>query len=181
VKRCKAVRDALRKHGLLLMQDKKLPSVAGVITGEALSTSWWSHARAHEVFACLESLTGDPDVLTTHLLGGKVTFIDRALAPAFLSVALSGEAWQTRGLSKEARALLSRLPVQAKGKPVRELQERLLVSAREVHTDAGRHETVIDRWSGEGGMSAEEGRAVLEGAAAAIGAPAKLLPWNRLR
>jgi hypothetical protein len=177
---CKTVRAELRQRGLLLMQDKRLPSVAGIITGQSLATSWWTHARAHEIFACIESLDADPDVLTTRLVAGRVTYVDRSLARAFISIATAGEPWQTRGLSREARTLLARVPIQAKGAPIRELQERLLVAAHEVHTDSGRHEILIDRWSGDAGMAPAIARETLERAAAAIGATPKTLPWNRL-
>ncbi|MGH9457127.1 MAG: hypothetical protein ACRD2J_05745 [Thermoanaerobaculia bacterium] len=49
---CDDVRRGLREHGLLLLQDKTLPSVVGILTGEALSGSWWSHPRAGAIFAC---------------------------------------------------------------------------------------------------------------------------------
>src|SRR6059058_1350621 len=88
------VLGALREHGLLLMQDKKIASVVGIITGEALSTSWWSHPRSHEIFRCVELLSDDADVLTSRLIAGKVTFVHRRLWPAFLSVALSNAPWQ---------------------------------------------------------------------------------------
>ena len=33
--------DSLSEHGLLLQQDKRLPSVIGVIVGGPLAGSWW--------------------------------------------------------------------------------------------------------------------------------------------
>ncbi len=61
----KSVLAALKRGGLLLKQDKRLPSVVGVLTGESLSTSWWSHPDAHRIFAVLEKLADHPDVLFT--------------------------------------------------------------------------------------------------------------------
>ena len=52
---------ALEKYGLLLLQDKKLPSAVTIIVGEPVAGSWWSHPRAHEIFRELEKID---DVLT---------------------------------------------------------------------------------------------------------------------
>lgn len=168
---CRKVRQALAKYGLLLLQDKLLTSVAGILTGESLSTSWWSHAKGQEIFACLEQLE-DSAVLTTRLVAGKVTFIDRALWPDFLAVAMSGEPWQRAGLP---------------AKPTkRELQERLLMHAEEVHTASGRHETVLQPWSEwrhrqeiDRDVPVDVARHALEEAVVNIGGTAKLLPWHR--
>ena len=172
---CDDVRRALREHRLLLLQDKKLPSVVGIITGETLSGSWWSHPRSHAIFACAEALTDDDDVLVTYLVGGKVTFLDRKLWPAFLSVATAREPWQTDGLSAEARRLLADVPVRAKGPAVRELQKRVLVRTREVHTESGRHEVQLEPWPKA--RVRKGAKRELEEAVARIGGSAKLLPW----
>ena len=172
--------DELRERGLLLMQDKQLPSVVTIITGERLSSSWWSHAKGQDIFQCLGILSDDDDVLTTRLIAGKVTFVHRSLWRPFLSIATANEPWQTRGLSATARTLHKSIPTTAKGPAARELQERLLVRATEVHTEAGRHETRIEAWPAvKHAMPAEAARAELERAAVAIGAAAKTLPWNR--
>lgn len=167
---CRAVRLALAKYGLLMLQDKVLTSVVGIMTGERLSTSWWSHAKGQEIFACLESLD-EVDVLTTRLVAGKVTFVDRALWPDFLAVATSGESWQKVGEDGAAR----------------EQQERLLVHAQEVHTVSGRHEVVLQPWSEwlkqhevDRDVSVEDARHALEEAVVNIGGAARLLPWHRL-
>jgi len=178
---CDRVLDELRERGLLLMQDKKLPSVVGIIVGAPLASSWWSHPKGREIFGCLDVLTDDPDVLATRLIAGKVTFLHRSLWRPFLSIATANEPWQTRGLSAPARALLKSVPTMAKGPAVRELQERLLVRAIEVHTESGRHEIRIEPWPKvKRAMAAEAARAELERAAAAIGALPRTLPWNRL-
>jgi hypothetical protein len=180
----------LSEHGLLLQQDKRLASVIGVIVGGPLAGSWWSHPRGRHIFRCLEQLLGHPDVLLTRLIGGKVTYLHRKLWPAFLSVATATEPWQRRRLSREGRQLLRRVEtgpaVRASGRPARELQERLLAYAEEVHTEVGRHEIVLRPWSAVRDrlgplpqLSAAEGRAQLEQAALAFGASAASLPWRR--
>src|SRR3954452_16785412 len=89
----------LRRIGLLLKQDKNLPSVVGLVTGEALHTSWWGHARAKEIFDLLATFSKRSDILETKLIGGKVTFVFKSLWSAWLGVATSGEDWQVAGLS----------------------------------------------------------------------------------
>jgi len=167
----------LQKHGLLLLQDKQLPSAVGILTGESVRGSWWSHPRAHEIFRKLEELD---DAIPTKLIGGKVTFVHQRLLPALAAVGRAREPWQMQGLSPAARRLLARIEgsVRASGPASKELQERLLVNAREVHTESGRHETVLEPWP-PSKLTALQGRRQLEKAATAIGAELHDLPWNR--
>jgi hypothetical protein len=175
---------------MLVRQDKLLPSVVGIITGERLTTSWWNHPRAHEIFRCLQQLTKDSDVLVSRLIEGKVTYIDRRLWPAFLAAATSHEPWQKRGLSRDAQRLLNAVlragVMRAKGAAARELQERLLVRAEEIHTESGRHELVLHTWNSWSGsraadrrISAAAGREQLERAIRGIQGSTALLPWYR--
>ena len=173
------LKAALEKYGLLLLQDKELPSAVGIITGEKVSGSWWSHPRANEIFRKLLALD---DVLTAKLIGGKVTFVAKRLQPAVAAAGGAREPWQTRGLSPAAKRLLAQIDrdgaVRASGAPSKQLQERLLANAREEHTESGRHETVLEPWPASR-MSAEAGRHQIEKAATAIGAELHDLPWNR--
>jgi hypothetical protein len=161
------------------LQDKDLPSAVGIITGERVSGSWWSHPKAQEIFRRLEELD---EAIATKLIAGKVTFVHRKLWPALEAVGGARENWQMRGLSPAARRLLARVDregsVRASGPVSKELQERLLVNAREEHTESGRHETQLEPWT-RSRMSAVEGRHRLEQAATAIGAELHDLPWNR--
>src|SRR5262245_16990548 len=183
------VLDALSRPGLLLKQDKRLPNVVTLVTGESLSASWWSHAKGQLIFAVLSELADHPDVLFTKLLYRKVTLVHRRLWPALVAVAAAGEAWQRRELTRAARALLAKVErssaaVRASGQTVKELELRLLVCAEQVHTESGRHETTLESWSEwarrrgvEPLRSAARGRQQLEEAAQAIGAAASALPW----
>src|SRR5712691_13099353 len=90
---------ALGDKGLLLMQDKTFPSVVGILTGESLRTSWWSHPKAQLIFSVLTELTDHPDVLFTKLLCHKDTLVHRSLWPAVLAVGSARERWQVQGLS----------------------------------------------------------------------------------
>jgi hypothetical protein len=173
---------ALEEYGLLLLQDKVLPSAVGMITGERVAGSWWSHPRSHEIFRRLEELEAAGDVVATKLIGGKVTFVHRRLWPALAAVGSSRQEWQMRGLSPAARRLLARVDeeksVQATGAPAKELQKKLLVDAHEEHTASGKHVTVLKPWP-RARLTPAQGQRQLEEAAAAIGADVTALPWRR--
>jgi hypothetical protein len=180
---------ALTEYQLLLTQDKVVPNVVSILTGESLRTSWWSHPKAHLIFAVLSRLGDHPDVLFAKLLYGKDTLIHRPLWPALLAVGRAREPWQTQGLSAGAKRLLERLdrgegPVRATGAPVRELEARLLATSREIHTEAGRHEMALESWQAwskrvrcRPAASVPPARMALEDAATKLGAPLKALPW----
>jgi hypothetical protein len=104
-----SVLTELARHGLLLKQDKSLPNVVSIVTGESLRTSWWSHPKSHLIFSVLSSLADDPRVLITKLLDRKDTFIHSSLWPAFIAVACAREEWQCKGLSSSAADLLNRI------------------------------------------------------------------------
>ena len=169
------LKAALDKYGLLLLQDKKLPSAVGIITGETVSGSWWSHPRANEIFRKLQQLDG---VLTVKLIAGKVTFVHPRLESSIAAIGGSREDWQVRGLSPAARKLLARVPVRATGAAAKELELRLLVNAREEHTESGKHVTVLEPWPASR-LSVAKARGKIEEAATAIGAELHDLPWNR--
>lgn len=181
--------SALHSKGLLLQQDKTLPSVVGLITGEALSTSWWGHPKGRAVFAVLSELEDRPDVLSTKLLLGKSTFVHRRLWPALLTVGAAREPWQLDRLPLGARRVLRAvdrgMPVRATGAVVRELESRLLVVARQVHTEKGRHEIVLQSWRAWAVArkcrrlrSVAAAKRTLERAASRLGAKADALPWS---
>ena len=184
---CASVRRLLEKHGVLMLQDKKLPSVAGAIAGETLSGSWWSHPRAQEIFRCLGQL--EDEALATRLIGGKVTLVHRRLWPELIAVGASKAPWQIDRLPAAARRLLrspqAPLSTPAQRAAAKELQRRLLVVADEVHTASGRHElhlTSWKDWSERIGIrphrSPAEALKTLEAAATSLGAPLSLLPWS---
>ena len=180
---------ALVENQLLLTQDKVVPNVVSILTGESLRTSWWSHPKGRLIFAVLSQLADHSDVLFAKLLYGKDTLIHRPLWPAVLAVGRAREPWQTQGLSAGAKRLLERLdrgesPVRASGAPVRELEVRLLATSREIHTEAGRHEMALESWQAwsarvrcRPAASVPLARKALEDAATKLGAPLKALPW----
>lgn len=180
----------LERRGLLLLQDKRLPSVVSLFTGETLKGSWWAHPRSHEIFRFLTEFGEHPDVLFCKLVAGKVTLVHRRLWPALLAVGTSQEPWQTQRLSREAASLWKRVEksgsVVASGTAVKELERRLLAFAREEHTESGAHRMVVESWSGwvktarcRPRLTPTEGRNRLEQAVSALGAPLSTLPWRR--
>ena len=179
----------LARHGLLLKQDKVLPSVVGLVTGEALSGAWWAHARANEIYALLEALFERADVLESKLILGKVTFVAQSLWPAWLGVATSAEPWQRTGLSPAATRLFTEVTRggehEASGPTVKELEERLLVRSEQRHTASGRHVLRLESWPSWAARKAvtalplDESRRALEAAARSLGAPSEALPWLR--
>jgi hypothetical protein len=184
------VLSVLARCGLLLKQDKRLPSVVTLLAGEPLATSWWSHADSHRMFRILCELADHADVLVTKLLLGKDTLVHRTLWPAFLAVAAAGEPWQLHGLSPAGRKLLGKVtqaaqPLACAGQPVKELVSRLLVHATEVHTATGAHELALipwKAWAARQGVeplrSLTSARAALETATRSLGAPLAALPWH---
>ena len=159
------------------------------MAGEPIRGSWWGHRKSHQIFAASRRLGSADDAIAIPLINGKVTFVHRRLWPALLGVALSREPWQMRGLSAEARTLLKRVErdgeLESSGRAVHELERRLLVMSREVHTDRGAHAKIIESWrywAKRTRVNAMDdvstARRALETAAAALGRRAKL-PWQK--
>jgi hypothetical protein len=183
------VLEALARSGVLLKQDKALPNVVSLVLGESLNTSWWSHPKASVVFSVLSELADHEDVLFTKLVAKKDTLVHRALWPALPAVGKANSEWQLDGLTSAAKELLARVTdekeVQAAGSAAKELQLRLLVTAREVHTASGRHEMVLESWERwckrtktRALASPRVARQRLEEALTALGGTRKQLPWG---
>lgn len=154
--------QTLRRLGLLLETDARLPSVASLIAGEPISGSWWAHARAHEIFAVLEQFADHRDVLFTKLISGKVTLLHRKLWPEVFALGTARAPWQLRGLSRSAVSLLEMIDKQGSlrtdaiawaksaaakpGEAARELEKKLLVHAGQIHTETGAHAKLLETW-----------------------------------
>ena len=143
------VRSELEKHGLLLVTDSALPSIAGNVVGEPIKGSWWSHPKAHAIYAVVEKLDDHEDVLLTTLVLNKETFLRARFWRDLLSVAMAHDRWQMDGLSKDDRTLLQRVESQGEIRASRtktELPSRLLVHAKNIHTETGAHAKVLQSW-----------------------------------
>src|SRR5260370_14385603 len=143
-----SVLAALTANGLLLTQDKALPNVVGILTGESLRTSWWGHPKAHLIFSVLSELADHPDVLFTKLLYRKDTLVHRSLWSAVLAVGGAREQWQVQALSGESERLLERLregggAVRGVGAPLKGIERSLLGRTQELPTASGPPETVL--------------------------------------
>ncbi len=188
--------DELKRTGLLLLSDARLPSVAGLVAGEPVRGSWWAHPNSHAIFRVAGKVTVHPDVLPSKLVSCKVTLVHRKLWPALFAVATAGEAWQSRGLSPLGRLLLRRvrkygvlrtdrlprsrgLSVKALGQAARALEQRLLVFGAEFHTERGSHAKRLETWehlsrrrrlraSGWKKMPPESAKRILETMAASL-------------
>lgn len=161
----KRVFSKILKFGLLLESDPKLPSVCTLITGEPLRGSWWSHPFAQTIFQVNQKLEDHPDVLLTKLVSGKVTLVHRDLWSEVLAIGTAQEAWQMKGLSASAQALLktveedgiiqpdnigwlkSKSTTKTKpGDAARDLERKLLIHAAQIHTASGAHAKVLETW-----------------------------------
>ncbi len=150
----------LKRFGLLLESDPRLPSVCSIVAREPMRGSWWSHPKAQEIFQVNERLEDHDDVLITKLISGKVTFVHRQLGPELFTVGTSRDEWQLKGLSPAAGELLrmvmkkgslrtDTLPWSHRTKPgdaARELERVLLIVAGQVHTETGAHAKVLETW-----------------------------------
>ena len=61
----------LARRGLLLKQDKRLPSAITLLAGAPLATSWWSHPQGRLFFRVLQALTHHPDVRSRSCCGAR--------------------------------------------------------------------------------------------------------------
>jgi hypothetical protein len=147
----------LTSGGLLLQADGARPSVVRVVVGGPVSGSWWSHPRAHDIYAVCQFLEHHADATTAKLVLGKVTYVRRALWPALVSLCDSRASWQMDGLSRAAQSLLREVTesgdlrtdqcARAKvGGVAAELERRLLVHAEGLHTERGAHAKRLESW-----------------------------------
>ncbi len=176
----------LERHGLLLLQDPALPSLAALNARGPVRGSWWGHPEGSRIFEVAGALDDHPDVATCKLVAGKVCFVHRRLFAALAAIGSAREPWQTKGLDGEASALLARVDregrVRASGKPAKTLELRLLAASAQVHTDSGKHVTELASWArfaedrGVAAISPAEGKRAIEDAVGALGGGR--LPWR---
>ncbi len=179
------LRDALATYGLLLVHDTTRPCATALVAGAPVPGSWWAHPSGKRTFDALSELEHDASVLFARALAGKVTLVHASLHAALAAVGARRAAWQTRGLSSGARALLARLDaegrIEAKGKDTTSLEQRWLALGASAHGETGAHHKTLESWPsvrarlGLAELALEHATAALERAAARTGAG--LLPW----
>jgi hypothetical protein len=199
----KRLMTALERDGLLLVHDQALPSVTNIVTGQAVTGSWWAHPAAHAIFDAMQPL--DRVSTRVKLVAQKVTFVHQRLWPELIAVGSSKARWQTDRLSESARAVMTgiarrRSPVTAaqllpradkkeRLRVVRDLEVRILIHTDEVHTETGAHAKYLQTWRsfqrvndiGDDLPNAATARALFEDIVARWPKPAKgrpLLPWT---
>ncbi|HEU4435381.1 MAG TPA: hypothetical protein VFR51_18495 [Pyrinomonadaceae bacterium] len=151
----------LQEDGLLMLSDPDLPSLSGIIAGEKIRGSWWSHELGQTIFTVSEMIEEHKDVMITKLISRKVTFVHRELWNEIYSIGVARERWQWKKLSPKARRFLKVVDgvgttytydVRTSFTPIpadvaRELDTRLLVHTEQVHTETGKHARVVETWA----------------------------------
>ena len=143
---------ALKKYGLLLLNDPALPNLCRLVAGERVRGSWWAHPRAQEIFRVYDALENHADVLILKLLSGKVTYIHRTLWPQIVAVGRAREPWQMNDLSAAARKVLAAVdktpvePGREKAAAASELDARMLVFSAQFHSESGAHMRRLESW-----------------------------------
>jgi hypothetical protein len=151
----------LRKERVLTLVPARAgtTSIVEAVVGGKISGSWWGHEKGKLIFRLCEALEGSGEALVAKVVAGKVTFVHRALWPAFYRVVTDGdfERAAARGLPAAAQALyrevqkqgevrVDRLPDPRLGQKKGELERRLLVLVSSEHTEKGSHQTVLRSW-----------------------------------
>ena len=147
------ITETVEREGLLLVHDQVLPSVTALIAGKPVPGSWWSHPLANLMYNALGAV--EDRVASCKLVNKRLTLVAPRLWAGLVSVGASKQLWQLDGLPQTTKELLDR--VESSSHPVlldlpqlraagRRLEERLLVSGDEVHTDAGHHLKALVAW-----------------------------------
>jgi len=150
----------LQKFGFVLLSDSALPNVSHIVADTKVKGSWWSHESAHAIFAVSEMLEDHPDVMIMKLISDKVTFVHRELWGHVYSIGMARKDWQMKDLSPHANRLLRTLDDEGllqtnklgkefgvkPGDTARELEQRLLIHASQIHTESGAHAKIIETW-----------------------------------
>jgi hypothetical protein len=142
----------LKRHGVLLQTDARLPNVCALVAGAPVRGSWWAHPKSHDIFKVNSALADHPDVLVVKLISGKLTYVERAFWPCVVAIGKAREAWQVKSLTQGAHELLKevdREPVATDrrlAKAASELEKSLLVYSEQFHTEAGAHARRLDTW-----------------------------------
>jgi hypothetical protein len=193
-----AVVAAVEELGLLFLSDPQRKSAIQILTGAPPRGSWWSHPAAHQLYEILQGVEEHPDLLSTKLLSGKVTFVHRTLWPALLAVVTAREPWQVTGLSAGATQWLAALDqapspgaevAQPSRTVIKEVEARLLARGESVHTTQGTHRTRLEGWITwaqrvgcstlpPSSLSSAQGKQALETAAGRLGPPPARFPWR---
>jgi predicted component of type VI protein secretion system len=80
--------EFVKTHGVVLVAaNGPVPKLTEAIAGEQIKGSWWGHPKGHAIYAALQVVTDDEDVLVCRAVNGKVTLVHRRLWPALIAAA----------------------------------------------------------------------------------------------
>ncbi|MCR4314964.1 MAG: hypothetical protein NUW37_01300 [Planctomycetes bacterium] len=189
----------LEEHGLLLCHDGKFVCATSIIAGEQIAGTWWGHPKGNLIYNVLEEVLDSPDVIAPKLIAGKVTLIHRKLWPAFFTIVRETRPWQKKALKDDSKALLKIVAEEGRvrsdeivwthsrklGDATRDLERKLLVYCKELHSDSGAHFKEIltwETWKDERNVHPEQmdyslAISEIESAAKSLYPKAKL-PWS---
>lgn len=158
--------DWLAGLGVALVSGRgALPNAAEAIAGGPIEGSWWGHAEGSRIYRLLGELEeGASGYEELALVEGKRTLLAASLVPA--AAALAADPGRRRrvveGLKAPARRLLEALESKrvvrsddhgAAGKEARSarraLEAGLLARSRSVHTESGRHVSLLEPYGDE--------------------------------
>jgi hypothetical protein len=95
----------VREHGVVLVSAKgKVPKLVDAIAGEAVRGSWWGHPQGKHIFAVLQFLSNQEDVLACRLVDDKITLVHRRLWPALVAASAALSARQLSRVQQEHTA-----------------------------------------------------------------------------
>lgn len=78
----------VREHGIVLAAARgPVPTLTERIAGGPICGSWWGHPEGKRIFAILQAVQADPDILVCRLVEGKLTLVHRRLWPALAAAA----------------------------------------------------------------------------------------------
>jgi hypothetical protein len=158
------VKEDLSEFKLLPFSDAKAPSLVSIVAGSRVVGSWWGHPAGPLIYRVGEALDSDPNVLLSKLWRGKLTLIDRSLWPALVRIGRARGPWQMTGMSTNSTRVLEEIdgkkavritqipPESFPGsrsvrEGIRDLEQRLLILTRSVHTSSGAHALEGESWS----------------------------------
>jgi predicted component of type VI protein secretion system len=80
--------EFVKAHGVVLVAaNGPVPKLTEAIAGEPIKGSWWGHPKGPAIYAALQVVTNDEDVLVCRAVNGKVTLVHRRLWPALIAAA----------------------------------------------------------------------------------------------
>ena len=163
--------DALRlvrERGLLTLTAAGAgPSLAEAIAGEPVKGACSAHPAGERIFEIATALEASPEVLALKLVGGKMTFLHRALWPALVRIARDpgrvaealellspGAARLHAEVERRGEVRLDELarepawpPERDLARAAKELETALLVHSASVHTERGRQAIALRSWA----------------------------------